>query len=74
MTAPTIKRNAAKKPLISGRRPDMTRPFSMPGASIFLPFLPMLPVQVLTNHLLYDFSQTAIPTDTAIRCPSSWPR
>jgi hypothetical protein len=27
MTAPTIKRNAAKKPLISGRRPDMTMPF-----------------------------------------------
>ncbi len=26
MTAPTIKRNAAKKPLISGRRPDMTMP------------------------------------------------
>src|SRR5512132_2283527 len=33
------------------------------GASAFLPFLPMLPIQVLTNNLLYDFSQTAIPTD-----------
>ncbi len=37
--------------------------FSVVGASVFLPFLPMLPIQVLTNNLLYDFSQTAIPTD-----------
>jgi len=37
--------------------------FSVLGASVFLPFLPMLPVQVLTNNLLYDLSQTAIPTD-----------
>ncbi|GAP22092.1 magnesium-translocating P-type ATPase [Leptolinea tardivitalis] len=37
--------------------------FSVLGGSIFLPFLPMLPIQVLTNNLLYDFSQTAIPTD-----------
>jgi P-type Mg2+ transporter len=38
--------------------------FSVLGASMFLPFLPMAPIQVLTNNLLYDFSQTAIPTDT----------
>jgi P-type Mg2+ transporter len=37
--------------------------FSVLGGSIFLPFVPMLPIQVLTNNLLYDFSQTAIPTD-----------
>ena len=37
--------------------------FSVIGASAFLPFLPMLPLQVLTNNLLYDFSQTSIPTD-----------
>jgi Mg2+-importing ATPase len=37
--------------------------FSVIGASIFLPFLPMLPIQILTNNLLYDFSQTTIPTD-----------
>jgi P-type Mg2+ transporter len=37
--------------------------FSVVGASIILPFLPMAPIQVLTNNLLYDFSQTAIPTD-----------
>jgi len=38
--------------------------FSVLGASIFVPFLPMLPIQVLTNNLLYDISQTAIPTDS----------
>jgi Mg2+-importing ATPase len=38
--------------------------FSVIGASLFLPFLPMLPIQVLINNLLYDFSQTTIPTDT----------
>jgi len=37
--------------------------FSVLGASLFLPFLPMAPIQVLTNNLLYDFSQTTIPTD-----------
>jgi Mg2+-importing ATPase len=37
--------------------------FSLLGASIFLPFLPMLPVQILLNNLLYDFSQTGIPFD-----------
>ncbi len=37
--------------------------FSVIGASAWLPFLPMAPVQVLTNNLLYDLSQTAIPTD-----------
>ncbi|MEJ5359761.1 MAG: magnesium-translocating P-type ATPase [Desulfobacterales bacterium] len=37
--------------------------FSVLGASYLLPFLPMQPVQILTNNLLYDFSQTGIPTD-----------
>jgi P-type Mg2+ transporter len=37
--------------------------FSVLGASAFLPFLPMLPIQILVNNLLYDVSQTAIPTD-----------
>ena len=37
--------------------------FSVLGGSLFLPFVPMLPIQVLTNNLLYDFSQTSIPTD-----------
>jgi len=37
--------------------------FSVLGASLFLPFLPMAPLQIITNNLLYDISQTAIPTD-----------
>ncbi len=41
--------------------------FSVLGASIILPFLPMTPIQVLTNNLLYDFSQTTIPTDNVDR-------
>lgn len=36
---------------------------SMTGASILLPFLPMLPIQILLNNLLYDISQIAIPSD-----------
>ena len=36
---------------------------SVLGASLFLPFLPMTPLQILVNNLLYDFSQTTIPTD-----------
>jgi Mg2+-importing ATPase len=50
--------------------------FSVLGASLFLPFLPMLPIQVLTNNLLYDFSQTAIPTDDVdedyLAVPRKW--
>ena len=37
--------------------------FSVLGASAFLPFLPMAPIQVLTNNLLYDVSQVPIPSD-----------
>jgi len=37
--------------------------FSVVGASYLLPFLPMQPIQILTNNLLYDFSQTGIPAD-----------
>jgi Mg2+-importing ATPase len=50
--------------------------FSLLGASLFLPFLPMAPIQVLTNNLLYDFSQTAIPTDNVdpeyLESPRKW--
>lgn len=50
--------------------------FSVLGASIFVPFLPMLPIQVLTNNLLYDISQTSIPTDSVdeewISKPRKW--
>ncbi|HUA37293.1 MAG TPA: magnesium-translocating P-type ATPase [Candidatus Sulfopaludibacter sp.] len=37
--------------------------FSMLGASAWFPFLPMQPIQILSNNLLYDFSQVPIPTD-----------
>jgi Mg2+-importing ATPase len=38
--------------------------FSMAGATLFLPFLPMLPVQILLNNLLYDVSEIPIPLDS----------
>jgi Mg2+-importing ATPase len=37
--------------------------FSVAGASLFLPFLPMMPTQILLNNLLYDLSETTIPSD-----------
>ena len=37
--------------------------FSVLGASVFVPYLPMAPIQILANNLLYDVGQTAIPTD-----------
>jgi Mg2+-importing ATPase len=50
--------------------------FSVLGASIFLPFLPMKPIQILANSLLYDTSQLAIPFDNVdkdyIQKPRKW--
>jgi Mg2+-importing ATPase len=50
--------------------------FSLIGASAWLPYVPMAPIQVLTNNLLYDFSQVPIPTDNvgaqAIAKPRPW--
>jgi len=50
--------------------------FSVLGASYLLPFLPMQPVQILVNNLLYDVSQTGIPTDNVdeelIAKPLKW--
>ena len=37
--------------------------FSAAGASLFLPFLPMLPIQILLNNLLYSFAQLTLPND-----------
>jgi Mg2+-importing ATPase len=49
---------------------------SMAGAALLLPFLPMTPAQILLNNLIYDASQTAIPTDTidadVADEPASW--
>ncbi len=50
--------------------------FSMMGASIFLPFFPMLSSQIIFNNFLYDVSQTTIPTDKtdieAVKNPLKW--
>src|ERR1041384_3302788 len=50
--------------------------FSMAIAVLFLPFLPMLPTQILLNNFLYDLAQVTIPTDavdeTFIRKPQRW--
>ena len=50
--------------------------FSILGVSAFLPFVPMLPIQILLNNLLYDISQSTIPTDTVdpewLQKPRRW--
>ncbi len=50
--------------------------FSVMVASVFLPFLPMLPIQILIQNLLYDFSQLSIPWDRMdeefIKTPRKW--
>ncbi|HXY31586.1 MAG TPA: magnesium-translocating P-type ATPase [Gemmatimonadaceae bacterium] len=50
--------------------------FSVLVASAFLPFLPMLPIQLLTTNLLYDVSQTSIPWDDMdpdyLKVPRQW--
>lgn len=50
--------------------------FSMLGASAFIPFLPMLPIQILVQNLLYDISQISIPWDSMdeeyIEKPKKW--
>jgi Mg2+-importing ATPase len=50
--------------------------FSAAGASLFLPFLPMTPTQILLNNLLYDVSEMTIPTDRVdpelLERPAQW--
>ena len=46
-----------------GASSNLGNMISMTGASLFLPFLPMLPIQILLNNFLYDLSQVAIPSD-----------
>src|SRR6266481_3097873 len=48
--------------------------FSVIGASAWLPYVPMAPIQVLTNNLLYDFSQVPIPTDNVGPTQTAKPR
>src|SRR5207244_12897534 len=64
------------KYLLMGTSPNFGNMFSMAGASLFLPFLPMLPTQILLNNFLYDLAQVTIPTDrvdeTYIHKPHRW--
>ena len=64
------------KYIMMGTSSNFGNMFSMAGASLFLPFLPMLPVQILLNNLLYDVSELPIPMDTvdhdALAHPRHW--
>ena len=64
------------KYLLMGTSSNFGNMFSMAGASVFLPFLPMLPTQILLNNFLYDTAQITIPSDNvdedAIRAPRRW--
>lgn len=51
------------KYLLMGTSSNFGNMFSMAGAFLFLPFLPMLPTQILLNNFLYDLAQVTIPTD-----------
>jgi len=64
------------KYVLMGTSSNFGNMFSAAAASALLPFLPMLPSQILLNNLLYDSSQLAIPTDRVdkeqLRAPSHW--
>lgn len=64
------------KYLLMGTSSNFGNMFSMAGAALFLPFLPMLPTQILLNNFLYDLAQVTIPTDhvdpTFIHKPRRW--
>jgi Mg2+-importing ATPase len=64
------------KYVLMGSSSNFGNMFSMAGAALFLPFLPMLPIQILLNNLLYDVSEIAIPFDgvdpEAIALPVRW--
>jgi Cation transporting ATPase, C-terminus len=64
------------KYILMGSSSNFGNMFSMAGAALFLPFLPMLPVQVLLNNLLYDVSELGVPFDrvdaSALTRPAQW--
>jgi P-type Mg2+ transporter len=64
------------KYLLMGTSSNFGNMFSMAGAFLFLPFLPMLPTQILLNNFLYDLAQITIPTDNVddafIEIPQRW--
>jgi Mg2+-importing ATPase len=51
------------KYVLMGTSSNFGNMFSMAGATLFLPYLPMTPLQILVNNFLYDLSEIAIPTD-----------
>ena len=64
------------KYLLMGTSSNFGNMLSMAGASLFLPFLPLLPTQILLNNFLYDLAQITIPTDGVdanyLRTPQRW--
>ena len=54
-----------RKYVLMGTSSNFGNMFSMAGAALFLPFLPLLPSQILLNNLLYDISEIPIPLDHA---------
>jgi Mg2+-importing ATPase len=62
------------KYLLMGTSSNFGNMFSMAVASVFLPFLPMLPTQILLNNFLYDMAQITIPTDYVDRSYISRPQ
>ncbi len=64
------------KYIMMGASSNLGNMFSMAGATLFLPFLPMLPFQILLNNFLYDISEVTIPMDSVdpsqITHPTSW--
>ncbi|MBS0560994.1 MAG: magnesium-translocating P-type ATPase [Proteobacteria bacterium] len=62
------------KYVMMGTSSNFGNMFSMAGGVLFLPFLPMLPTQILLNNLLYDLSETAIPLDRVSDATAARPR
>ncbi|MBI1764672.1 MAG: magnesium-translocating P-type ATPase [Acidobacteria bacterium] len=62
------------KYLLMGTSSNFGNMFSMAAAAVFLPFLPMLPTQILLNNFLYDLAQITIPTDNVDQTYSDKPR
>jgi Mg2+-importing ATPase len=64
------------KYIVMGTSSNFGNMFSMAAASLFLPFLPMLPTQILLNNFLYDVSQISIPSDNVdpalLHRPKRW--
>lgn len=62
------------KYMLMGTSSNFGNMFSMAGAALFLPFLPMLPTQILLNNILYDISEIPIPLDSVDAVETRTPR